>query len=353
MEGVDLDVDNPDLKLLEKVEQRLSLMKELAVQGSIQIPASNAKKHHDLMSYGIVKVDAYDREKVTYGSLEPLMLTAVYRYLKNMHKIDFTDLIVEWLNQIVLKLNDHPSKKEVSRISKEKGIAADVLLANCLIIVAKELAGGPLTDHILFAEAKDEYPWLAHYTIKASVFEHDRSKAKVRGKTWQDLLLNKRTDALIFPSENMGPDILGLLECIPDTDSYKQYGPHCIPITASSKLYADPNEDDYTKNYHTTYLWDGFTRLYSYSPKVPEDPYIINTAKEDRETLLKLLEATFGEQKRCVCISFLFNHGKKVETSIEDSVNFTFDYHYQPFIDTLKRNLEHLIQLLKDCIKMK
>ncbi len=352
MKGVDSE-DGLDPQLATRIAQRLSLMKDLAVKGSITLPAGDAKKHHDLVNYGIVRIDKYEPTKVTYDSLEPVMLFALYQYLKEEHNVDFTDLIVEWLNKIVLKLKNSPSKKEVSRISKEKGIAAEVLLADCLILVAKELAGRPLTDHELFADAKGLCPWLTDYTLKATHFEHDRSTAKTKGKTWHDLLLNKRTEVLCFPSENMGPDILGLLECIPGTESYKQYGPHCIPLTASSKLYQDPNEDEYTKNYRTTHLWDGFTRLKSYAPKVPEVPYTVRAADDDRATLLKLLEGTFGERKRCVRISFLFNPGNKIEKPIEDSMHFTFDYHYQPFIDTLERNSGDLVQLLKDCIKMK
>ena len=210
-------------------------------------------QEHDLVDKGIIHIDSYDYEKVRYAHLEPLMLSAIYRYLEKEKGIRFADLIIEWMQQI---LQDLPvDKKELTtkeyQARSNKGFATEVLLADVLVMVSKELDGRSLTEHPLFSEWKDTF--LKDYTLLAKGFQHDD------GGLWKDVLQRKRTDILVLPPKTMRPDLFGLLKCIPSTPSHQKYGDHFIPITAGCKVNLTPLKAIYLDNYNSTNFWDIFT----------------------------------------------------------------------------------------------
>jgi hypothetical protein len=202
-------------------------------------------------------------------------------------------------------------------------------------MVANELKGKPLTAHELFSTLGLEDSWLQDYTMRAERFQHDP-----KGNLWQNVLLNKQTDVLVLPPNTMGPDLLGILECLPKTASYAKYGPHCIPIVAGCKLFREPNSTKYQKNYATTNIWDGFTR----------EGKILTDSEEQRATLLKILSVNFGTNKRMLRISFTYNpvsnEGKQLCPDADESIHVKFDHHHKEFKKTLQRNKEQGLKLL-------
>ena len=180
--------------------------------------------------------------KARYTSLEPLMLWASYRYLEDTKKIDYTQIISNWMRTIA----NYPVKRYGKGFASEL-LVANVLLANVLVKTAKELKGSPLTDHELFSDSKNTF--LKDYTLLAEGFQHDD------GGLWKDMLRRKRTDILVIPPSAMRPDLFGLLQCIPATPSHQQFGDHFIPLTAGCKL----REAVYLDNYHSTDFWNIFT----------------------------------------------------------------------------------------------
>jgi hypothetical protein len=56
-------------------------------------------------------------------------------------------------------------------------------------------------------------------------------------------VLKEQDDSVILlPPENMRPDLLGLLHCIPDSPSHAAHGEHCIPLTAGVKTRVQIDE---------------------------------------------------------------------------------------------------------------
>jgi len=222
---------------------------------------------------------------------------------------------------------------------------SEVLLADTLVMVSKELAGKPLTNHELFSEGQNRCHWLKDYTLLATNFLHD-----LKGNIWQTVLSHQRTDMLILPPQTMQPDLFGLLKCIEGTPSYKQFGAHCIPIVASCKLYTNPTTSLYRANYASTNMWDGFTK---FDPET-KSRRPIKGSESDRATLCDLLEKTFGERRRSVRISFVFNPHSVGKLAVDsDSLHLKFDYHHAGFRNTLERNSEEALQLLKEYVKIK
>jgi len=73
------------------------------------------------------------------------MLYALYKYLKDIKKFDYFDLLGEWMQQIVGLLDEKGSGD--GEAGEQKGRSVEVLLAVVLNQVAKELGGKPLTEH--------------------------------------------------------------------------------------------------------------------------------------------------------------------------------------------------------------
>ncbi len=293
----------------------------------------------DFLAHAIIKITKLSDTTVRYDSLEPLMLMSLHNYLESRH-IDYADLLFKWMKQINIDLKLPKTSLEKILGEEEKShqrVAEVLLLADCLVMVAKELDGKPLTDHELFAAAKTKATWLADYTIAANQFQVSRKNGSM---LWQMVLLSQPTSCLLLPSQ-LGPDIIGFLPCLPGSPSFKQYGPHCIPLTACSKRLETDKQDVYTSNYRYTNLWDGF---------LSEDGKL-NGKQEDRDILCKLLKLAFGERRRCVRISFLYNPSKTIEDPVDDNLHLHFHYLHDGFRNTLKRNSEAATQLLNDFCK--
>ncbi|KAL6050467.1 hypothetical protein QOT17_019778 [Balamuthia mandrillaris] len=319
--------------LREAIEQREQFMKDLTLKGYVDV---NAPKEHDLVSAGIIHLETLHATKARYRPLEPLMLHALYQYLEVDKGYDFERLLAEWTREVVGLLNQN--RGDDGRVGEQKGLAAEVLLALVLSFVAKELDGRPLTDHELFAEQKGTF--LDHYTLRATSFQHD-----TEGGLWADLLKRRRTDLLVLPPQAMGPDLFGLLSCLPHTASYARFGgPHVIPLTAGVKIRSSSRglSTLYRANYLTTDPWAIFMRKGG----------VVQGSDKDRKEAEILLRNTFVVgSRRALRISFTYRPlptSHLAHPSLEDGqLHIKFDFHHAAFESVLKRSSEEAARYLK------
>jgi hypothetical protein len=305
--------------------ERLELLIQLAVEGRIMLKADQ----HDLLDKGIIHIQSLAANKTaTYGHLEPLMMRVIYNYLESKG-IYLFDIIVQWMAKILDVVITDSSSKEVRKAQSFKGKAAEVLLAQVLVMMAKDLEGEPITNSDLFSKYKGTF--LDDYTLLADKFQHDNSIE------WKDILLRRATDILLLPPNLMRPDIFGLLKCIKDTPSFKKFGDHEIPLTARCKLYSRANKDKYQDSFDSTNFWDIFTKY----------GRTIKNAENSRKDAEKLISTVF-KSKRALRINFLYNplNEPLPFKTTEDEIEVTFDFHNDNFADILKKHAPQARELL-------
>jgi len=253
------------------------------------------------------------------------MLHALFKYLEVVKKYDYHRLLGKWMQQIANQLDQ--KGRGAGEAGEQKGHPAEVL-AVVLNQVAKELGDKkPLTEHPLFAEQKGTF--LDDYTLKATDFLHDKDE------DWADVLSRKRTNVLLLPPHEMGPDLFGLLSCLPEKASFQDHP--VIPLTAGVKIKSSPRglAAAYRANYLTTDLWAAFTRV---------DGAVVQRAEEKRKKALSLLEETFGGARRAVRISFTYRplamgDAPPRETHPkDDQLHIKFDFHHSAFENVLRQH---------------
>jgi hypothetical protein len=322
-------------RLREEIEKRKRLMKDLALKGYVDV---TEPQEYDLVGAGIIHLEALCETKARYRPLEPLMLHALYRHLEKDQGCDFKHLLAEWMREIVGLLAQDWGD---GTAGEQKGLATEVLLALILNLVAKEFGGRPLTAHPLFAGHAGTF--LADYTLQAASFQHD-----VKGVLWADVLSRKRTDLLVIPPHAMGPDLFGLLSCLPDTESFRRFGPHFIPLTAGVKIRSPSTSLSaaYRANYLSTDPWAIFTR----------NGTVVRGSEEDRKKAETLLPNTFVGSKRALRISFTYRPLPSSSPGCyqleDDQLHVKFDFHHPAFEDVLKKFSKEAAQHLKTFAKL-
>jgi hypothetical protein len=319
--NLDRYVTEPDKPKL--VKRREEIMIELALKGQITL---DDVANHDLMEHGVLHIEDWKNVKgpCRYSPLEPLMCWALHGYLEK-RGVSFDVEVAKWMRGIAIKL---PADEA------DKGFPAEVLLASVLSEVAKDLrkAGGkrPLTSHSLFEQFRGTF--LDHYTLEATKWQHDTA----RKKAWRSLLLRSNSKLTLLPYNQMRPDLLTLLRCLPDNDSRRRWGEHCIPLTAGVKVKRTPKQNElheaYRDNFLSTDLWAAFT----------EGGHVSEGAQADHSALQPLLQRAFGDRKRAVRISFTYRPANdaisyNALTSEQEQLHLVFDFRNQAFRSYLER----------------
>jgi len=284
--------------------RRFQLMKELVLQGRLASAKMTDSERNDLFEWSVLHLIPSTTGVSSYPA-EPLVIGALFEYLEEGNSVfapvSFMELLEEWTARISWELRDALLKEQQSGVNKEKGLAAEfliaVLLKDAATVLNSSQAPRPITDHALFGDLKDTY--LSDYTLSVS----EIVQAQEDPNRWEAFLGFEMTREVLLPHRLMGPDVLAFLVCLPGTESYRKYGPHNILLSACSKNYGKASPSAYISNFQMTDIWKGFTCVNEQS----EDDEIVKYGGEYRERLEKVLKSKNHEIfKRALRITFAY-----------------------------------------------
>jgi hypothetical protein len=89
---------------------------------------------------------------------------------------------------------------------------------------------------------------LEDYTLEMKIpsFMLDKNETFVSlsNADWFKAIQNQDTSKLYFLPQNVGPDLFCMIKCLPNSESFKKYGPHSIPLTISCHTRAKVEKEE-------------------------------------------------------------------------------------------------------------